>query len=117
VAFRLRNASQVALGPGSHPAASEYDKCIGDELGVHAFGLYQVELPAEAQTVSHDHLNDRAEDAYAVLRGGGAVVVDGEEVPVAPGDFIAVSPESVRFVRAGEEGLSFIAVCASTSLI
>lgn len=116
MAFRLRNASQVALGRGSHPAASEYDKCIGDELGVRAFGLYQVELPAGAQTVSHDHRDDRAQDAYAVLCGGGVVVVDGEEVPVTPGDFISVSPESVRFVRAGKEGLSFIAVCAPTPL-
>jgi quercetin dioxygenase-like cupin family protein len=115
VAFRLLNASEIAPGPGSHRAASEYDKCIGDELGLHAFGLYQVELPRGAETVRHDHREDGAEDAYAVLRGTGVVVIDNEEVAVAAGDFIAVTPDSSRFVRAGEDGLVFIAVCAPTA--
>ena len=110
--YRMRNASDVTAGPGSHPAASEFDKCIGDELAISAFGLYQVELPAGAQTVRHDHREDRAEDAYAVLRGSGVVIVDDEYVAVAPGDFIAVTPDSTRQVRANAGGLVFIAVCA-----
>ena len=112
MAFRLHNASEIAAAPGPHPAASRYDKCIGEALGLRAFGLYQVELPGGAETVRHDHRDDGAEDAYAVLRGTGVVVVDEREVPVAPGDFIAVTPESMRHVRAGENGLVFIAVCA-----
>jgi quercetin dioxygenase-like cupin family protein len=103
------------VGPGSHPAASEFDRCVGDELGVSAFGLYQVELPAGAETVPHDHRDDRAEDAYAVLRGSGVVVVDGEEIAVSPGDFIAVTPDSARYVRANSDGLVFIAMCAATA--
>jgi quercetin dioxygenase-like cupin family protein len=114
VTFRLRNAAQVSLGRGSHPAASEFDKCVGDELGINAFGLYQVELPGGAETVQHDHRDDGAEDAYAVLRGSGTVVVDGEEVAVAPGDFIAVTPNSTRYVRADDCGMVFIAMCAPT---
>ncbi len=112
VPFRLRNESQVQTGPGSHPAASQFDKCIGDELGVRAFGLYQVELPGGAETVPHDHHDDGAEDAYAVIRGTGVVVVDDHEVPLGPGDFIAVTPESTRHVRADDGGLVFIAMCA-----
>ena len=114
MSFTLRNASQVKTGPGSHPAASEFDKCVGDELGIRAFGLYQVELPPAAETVCHDHTDDGAEDAYAILRGSGVVVVDDREVPVSLGDFIAVTPESTRYVRAGTEGLIFIAKCAPT---
>jgi uncharacterized cupin superfamily protein len=110
--FRLRHASQVEAAPGSHPAATPYDRCIGEELGVRAFGLYQVELPGGAETVPHDHHDDRAEDAYAVLRGNGVVVVDGEEVAVGPGDFIAVTPDSTRHMRADTGGLVFIAICA-----
>src|ERR1700761_6792983 len=114
MSFRLRNASEVTPGPGSHPAASEFDKGIGDALGITAFGLYQVELPGGAQTVDHDHRADRAQDAYAVLRGSGAVIVDGEATRVGPGDFIAVTPDSRRHVRADAGGLVFIAVCAPT---
>jgi len=112
--FRLRKASELQLGPSCHRAASEYDKCVGDELGIRAFGLYQVELPGGAETVRHDHRGDGAEDAYAVLHGSGVVVVDDREVRVVPGDFIAVTPESTRHVRADTGGLIFIAVCAPT---
>jgi uncharacterized cupin superfamily protein len=112
LSFTRLHAEDVAPAPGSHPAASTFDKGIGEALGIRAFGLYQVELPPGAETVSHDHADDGAEDAYAVLRGSGIVVVDGREVSVAPGDFIAVTPESIRQVRAGDSGLVFIAVCA-----
>jgi hypothetical protein len=37
--------------------------------------------------------------------------VDGDEAPIAPGRFIAVTPDSTRHVRAGDDGLTFIAIC------
>lgn len=114
--YRTVDASDVQPAPGHHPAASAYDKGIGAELGVHAFGLYQVELPPGARSVEHDHADDRAEDVYAVIAGTGTVVADGEEIPVAPGTFVAVTPESRRYVRAGEAGLVYIAVCAPTAI-
>lgn len=77
--------------------------------------MYQVELPAGGETVLHDHVEDGAEDAYAFIGGSGWVIVDGEEVPVASGDFVAVTVESARHVRAGHDGLVLIAVCSSTS--
>lgn len=98
--------------PGPHPAASPYDKGIGQALGVHGFGIYQVELPAGAETIRHSHVEDGAEDVYVVVHGTGTVVVDYEEVPVGPGRCIAVTPDSMRHVRAGDRGLVFIAVCA-----
>jgi uncharacterized cupin superfamily protein len=107
------SGAEVEVGAGAHPAASPFDRRIGAALGVSAFGLYQVELPPGAATVRHDHLEDRAEDVYAAIRGEGVVVVDGEEVPIEPGDFVAVKPDSIRQVRAGEAGLVFIAVCAA----
>jgi len=107
------DAATLEPEPGAHPAASAYDKGIGRALGVGAFGLYQVELPAGCETVAHDHASDGAEDVYAVIRGNGTAIIDGEEVPLVPGEFIAVQPASVRHVRAGTAGLTFIAVCAS----
>lgn len=95
------------------PRGGAFDKRISDELGVSAFEVYQVELPPGAETVRHDHLADRVEDVYAILRGGGWVIVDDDSVPVEPGQFIAVTVESVRQVRAGKTGLDFIALCAA----
>ncbi|MEJ2868264.1 cupin [Actinomycetospora sp. OC33-EN08] len=109
---QIVDQATLPVGRGPHPAASPFEKRVGEAVGLTAFGLYQIELPAGAETVAHDHRDDHAEDAYAVLRGSGWVVVDGEEIPVAPGQFIAVTEESSRHLRAGDDGLVFIAVCA-----
>ena len=108
---RVLDAADLAAAPGPHPAASPYDKGVGAALGVGRFGIYQVELPPGAETVAHDHVADGAEDVYAVLRGSGVVLVDGQEVPIRPGTFVAVDQDSTRLVRAGRDGLVFIAVC------
>jgi len=101
-------------GRGPHPAASPFDKRISEPLGLRAFEIYQVELPAGGETVMHDHLED----------GRGCVCVHRRQrlgdrrrpgVPVCPGDFVAVTVESTRQVRAGHDGLVLIAVCSSTS--
>ncbi|GGF56146.1 hypothetical protein GCM10011519_32610 [Marmoricola endophyticus] len=110
--YHLVDATDIDAGPGPHPAASPYDKRVSEALRLENFEVYQVELPPGAETVRHDHADDRVEDMYAVVRGSGWVVVGGEEVAVGPGQFVAVSLESARFVRAGEEGLTLIAVCA-----
>ena len=107
------DAAEIAPAPGPHQAASPYDKGIGQALGVRAFGLYQVELPAGAETVRHNHADDGAEDVYAVISGTGTVIVDDEAVTIGPGQFIAVTPGSARHVRAGGSGLVLIAVCAT----
>lgn len=115
MAYTTIDVAAISPKPGPHPAASLYDKNIGQALGVRAFGVYQVELPPQAETVRHDHREDGAEDVYTILRGTGVVLVDDQEVPVAPGQCIAVTPDSARHVRAGADGLVFIAVCASTA--
>lgn len=84
---------------------------LRDALGVSAFGIYQVELLPGDETVAHDHVSDRAEDVYAIIRGGGWVRVDGEEAPVRPGQFVFITPDVTRQVRAGGDGLTYIAVC------
>ena len=116
MAYHHLHAQELEAGPGPHPAASRYDKAVGQALGIRTFGLYQVELPAGEQTVRHNHLDDGAEDAYAVIHGSGVVVVDDREVAVGPGDFISVTPESDRHVRASDRGLVFIAICAPPAL-
>jgi uncharacterized cupin superfamily protein len=86
---------------------------LRDALGVHAFGIYQVELPPGGESAAHDHVHDHAEDVYAVVRGEGWVIVDGEETPLRPGQFVFITPDSTRHVRAGATGLGYIAVCGA----
>lgn len=108
--YKIVDASSLPAAPGPHPAASAYDKGVGRRLGLRTFDVYQVELPPRANSVEHDHSDDGAEDMYAVIRGDGQVIVDGEEVPVRAGMFVAVTFGSTRYVRAGAAGLVYIAV-------
>lgn len=111
--WEIVDAATLDVGRGPHPAASPFEKRVGEAIGLTAFGLYQVELPADEQTVPHDHRDDHAEDAYAILSGTGWLVVDGEEIPVGPGQYMAVTQESSRHLQAGADGLVFIAACAA----
>lgn len=111
MSFQIIDPQTVRAEVGPHPAASPYDKRLTGLLGLEAFEIYQVELPPGAESVDHDHLNDGVEDVYVILRGSGWVVVDGDPQPVVPGDFVAVTSSSRRFVRAGSDGLVLVAVC------
>lgn len=82
-----------------------------EALGISAFEVYQVELPPGAETVRHDHLDDGVEDLYFIVSGEGWVLVDDEQLTIRPGQFIAVSVESTRQLRAGNRGLSLVALC------
>ena len=92
--------------------ASIFDKRVSAELGLSRFGLYHIDLPPGATTEPHDHMQDEVEDAYAVIRGDGWVIVDGQEVRIHVGQFVGVTKESNRFIRAGKNGCVLIAVCA-----
>ena len=111
MAYAITHVDQVPVERGPHPAASPYDRRVSDALGLTGFAVYQVEVPPGASTEPHDHQHDGVEDAYAVVSGSGWLVVDGDEVPLRVGHFVAVTQESVRHVRAGDEGCVLIAVC------
>ena len=111
VAYKIVDPASLAAGRGPHHAASPFDKRVSEALEISAFEVYKVELPAGAETVRHDHLNDGVEDLYFIVSGDGWVIVDDEQVPLRPGLFAAVTTvESTRQVRAGSSGLTFVAL-------
>lgn len=112
MSHRRVNAKDLIPGRGPHPAGSPFDKRVSEPLGLKAFEMYKVELPPGESTKPHDHLDDNVEDAYAIVRGSGWLVVNGNETPVSVGDFIAVSQHAERYVKAGDGGCDLIAVCA-----
>ncbi|MDN3459867.1 cupin [Rhodococcus sp. APC 3903] len=109
------DAFTIPAGHGPHPAASPYDRRVSEALDVTAFEVYQVELPPDAETVPHDHIDDRNDDVYAITAGDGWLAVDDEATPAGPGQFISVDMRHTRHPRAGRKGLSFIAVCAEAT--
>ena len=106
------DAASIPAGHGPHPAASPFDRRVSEALDLTAFAVYQVELPPGAETVTHDHLDDRHEDVYAVIAGSGWLVVDGDESTLEPGQFASVDLPHQRHLRAGPDGLTVIAICA-----
>jgi mannose-6-phosphate isomerase-like protein (cupin superfamily) len=59
------------------------------------------------------HYHARTEELYVLLEGEGAMEVDGEATPVAPGDAILIPPGARHQIRAtGEAELRFLCCCA-----
>lgn len=111
MAYKIVDPAAVTTEPGPHPAASPFDKRVSEALGIKAFEVYTVELPPNAETVRHDHLDDGVEDLYFIVSGDGWALVDEESVPLRRGLFISVTVESTRQLRAGNSGLTFVAIC------
>lgn len=111
VTYTIVDPRTVPATPGPHPAASPFDKRVSEALGITAFEVYTVELPPDAETVRHDHLDDGVEDLYFIVAGDGWLLVDDDSVSLRPGIFVAVTVESTRALRGGRSGLSFVATC------
>lgn len=77
-------------------------------VGARAFGFNHFTLPAGVTGREHDHADTNQEEVYFVLRGGGVMRVDGEELELKPGRFLRVDPGSTRVPTAGVDGLEFV---------
>jgi quercetin dioxygenase-like cupin family protein len=95
--------------------ASDWDerrKPIASALGAHAIRLNRFDnVPGQAGK-EHDERETGQEEIYIAVGGGGAILVDGEEVELRPGRFVLVGPEATRQVIAGAEGLAYMVVGA-----
>jgi mannose-6-phosphate isomerase-like protein (cupin superfamily) len=89
-------------------------KLAGAELGTESFGLQVLEFPAGFPDYpEHDHAEDRQEEVYVVLRGGGEFEIDGERVPVDLGQMVRIEAASRRKLWPGPEGVSVLAIGCS----
>lgn len=79
-------------------------------LGVSAFGLNQIELPPDAEGPEHDHAADGQEEVYVIIRGGGAIRVEGVESALEAGQCVFLSPDARRQMVAGPEGLAWLGI-------
>jgi mannose-6-phosphate isomerase-like protein (cupin superfamily) len=78
------------------------------ELGARAFGFNYFTLAPGVEGREHDHAEQGQEEVYFVVRGGGVMRIDGEEVDLKPGRFLRVDPSSTRVPIAGEDGVEFV---------
>ena len=78
-------------------------------LGARAFGCNYFTLPPDSDGREHDHAEQGQEEVYFVVRGSGAMRIDGEDIELWPGRFVRVDPEATRLPSAGPDGLEFVA--------
>lgn len=75
----------------------------GEETGVTHLKLKS----GKRQPFAHKH--DEAEEVYVVLSGSGRIKLDDDIVEITELDAIRISPEVVRQLEAGEDGLEVLA--------
>jgi len=76
--------------------------------GACAFGFNYFTLAPGAEGREHHHVESKQEEVYFVVRGGGTMRIDGDDVELRPGRFIRVDPGSTRKPVAGDQGLEFV---------
>ena len=83
-------------------------KPIGTELEPAVLRFNQFDSAPGQEGFEHGEAESGQGEVYVVLRGSGVLRVDGEEVSLALGRYVLVTPESRRQVVAGPEGISYV---------
>ncbi len=84
----------------------------GSELGLDAFGMNIIDLPAQLgeRYPEHTHEHDGHEEVFVVLRGSGRIALDGEEHDLDSETVVRIGPAVRRKLYAGEDGMRVLAL-------
>src|SRR5271155_3203131 len=81
------------------------------ELGVSAFGIQVIQLPANSVDYpEHDHAADAQEEVFVALKGSGWIEIDGERVDLDENMLVRVGPAARRKLFSGPDGLRVLAL-------
>ena len=99
----MANFSKIHVAPDARTELHDKISLTGAEVSIN-------NLPAGA-SVPFVHSHKENEEIYGVFSGKGKVVIDGEDVELAAGDWIRVAPDGKRqFFAASDSGISFICI-------
>ena len=108
----------TAKGSAIHELPSLWDgfaRLVRPGLGLSAFGVNIMNLPADYSTKSHNESESGQEELYVALAGSGAVVLDesGERLALDGDHLAAVGPSVARTLTSGPEGLRVLIIGAT----
>jgi|SRR5215210_3337012 len=83
-------------------------RLVRKELHGRAFGFNYFVFPPNQEGREHDHAEARQEEVYFVVKGGGTMRLDEEELELRPGRVVRVDPETRRVPVSGDDGLEYI---------
>jgi quercetin dioxygenase-like cupin family protein len=96
------------MAPRGGMAPDVEARFAGGELGLEKSGLsYQRLAPGARMPFGHSH--EQQEELYVVLSGGGRIKLDDEIVELKALDALRISPETMRALEAGDEGIEVLA--------
>lgn len=99
----MKNYTKTKIGKDARTELHETLGLTGAEISINQF-------PAGAGVpFVHSHRNN--EEIYGVLAGSGKAVIDGEELPLAAGDWLRVAPAAKRqFFAAADSGITYVCI-------
>ncbi len=83
---------------------------LHEALGLTGAEVSINQLPAGAG-VPFVHAHKQNEEIYGVISGRGSATIDGEDIELAAGDWLRVSPAAKRqFRAAADEGIAYVCI-------
>ncbi len=82
---------------------------LRDALDCEQLGVSVLEADADWTGMEHDHADEDHEEVYVLLDGAATLTVDGEDVPMEPGDAVRVDPGTARQIHTDDESRMVIA--------
>lgn len=67
-------------------------------LGLEAFGMNIVEIPAGSSILEHDEVESDQVEVFTILEGEATMLIDGQEFPAPAGTYTRVQPAVRRNV-------------------
>ncbi len=99
----MENFSKLSVATGARTELHDKLSLTGAEISIN-------NLPA-GTGVPFVHAHKHNEEIYAILSGAGRVVIDGETVELAAGDWLRISPAAKRqFFAAKDSAISYICI-------
>jgi mannose-6-phosphate isomerase-like protein (cupin superfamily) len=112
MSYTVKNLKEVddsAVEHGLSPALEA--RFAREPLDAEQLGLsYQRLAPEERTPFAHKHAQQ--EEIYVVVGGSGRARLDDEQVELRQWDALRISPDTVRAVEAGPDGIEFLALGA-----
>ena len=101
--IKMANFNKLSVASDARTELHDKLNLTGAEISVN-------NLPAGAG-LPFVHYHKKNEEIYFVTAGKGTVVIDGETVELAAGDWLRIAPAARRqFSAAANEGISFICI-------
>lgn len=99
----MKNYTKTNIGNEGRVELHDALGLTGAEVSINA-------LPAGAG-VPFVHAHKENEEIYGILSGCGKAIIDGEEIPLAAGDWLRIAPAAKRqFFAANDAGIVYVCV-------